>query len=180
VAAALRPGATVASIIDEALAACQAHKVEGELSRNWHWYSHVFRPNEELIEKAVEIAARHHDVFALRTEYYDVVQLGPLGSEAGQTLAVALGMLVAAGGNLRQAIIGCVNYGRDNDSYATVAGAIAGALHGTGAIPSDWRQAVEAANPKPDMHTLSLGLTRVAVTRHERARATVAQVEELL
>jgi len=180
VAAAMRPEATVASIVDEALAACQAHKVEGALSRNWHWYSHVFRPNEELIERAVEIAARHLDVFALRAEYYKSLQLSPLGSEAGQTLAVALGMLVAASGDLRQAIMGCVNYGRDNDSYASVAGAIAGALHGSAAIPSDWREAVEAANREPDMRALSLGLARIAVERHTRAKATVGQVEQLL
>jgi ADP-ribosylglycohydrolase len=170
----------VAGIIDEALAACKAHKVEGELSRNWHWYNHVFRPNEALVEKAVEIAARHQDVFSLRAEYYEALQMGPLGSEAGQTLAVALGMLVAAGGDLRQAIIGCVNYGRDNDSYASVAGAIAGALHGTGAIPPAWREAVEGANPEPDMHTVSRDLARITVKQYEKARETMAQVVQLL
>ena len=108
------------------------------------------------------------------------MQLGPLGSEAGQSLAVALGMLVAAGGDLRQAVIGCVNYGRDNDSYATVAGAIAGALHGTAAIPSDWRNTVEAANPEPDMHALSLGLTEVVQRRQRRMQGVVAEVGQLM
>ena len=180
VSAAMRPEATVTSIIDQALAACQAHKVEGDLSRNWHWYSHVFRPNEELVERAVEIATRHQDVFGLRAEYYESVQLGPLGSEAGQSLAVALGMLVAAGGDLRQAVIGCVNYGRDNDSYATVAGAIAGALHGTAAIPADWRDTVETANPEPEMRALSLGLTEVVVRRQQSMERAVLQVGQLM
>jgi ADP-ribosylglycohydrolase len=180
VAAAMRPKATVLSIVDEALAACRAHKVEGDLSRNWHWYSHVFEPNERLVETAVEIAARHADVLSVRAEYYETLQMGPLGSEAGQSLAVALGMLVAAEGDLRQAIIGCVNYGRDNDSYATIAGAIAGALQGTGAIPSDWRETVEAANPKPDMRELSLGLALIARQRQHKMETTVSQVRALL
>ncbi|MBC8449799.1 MAG: ADP-ribosylglycohydrolase family protein [Chloroflexi bacterium] len=172
VAAAMRPQATVASVVEEVLAASQAHRAEGELARQWHWYEHVFQINESLVKRAVEIAAHHADVFSLRAEFYEHLQVSPLGSEAGQTLAVALGMLVAAGGDLRQTLIGlsacdaqaglsacdaqagCVNYGRDNDSYASVAGAIAGALQGTGAIPAGWRRTVEAANPEPDMRAL--------------------------
>ena len=89
-------------------------------------------------------------------------------------------MLVAAGGDLRQAIIGCVNYGRDNDSYATVAGAMAGALHGTSAVPSDWRATVEAANPAPDMRTLSLRLAEVALQRQHKMETVMTQVDRLL
>jgi ADP-ribosylglycohydrolase len=180
VAAAMRPGATLTSIIDAALAASRAHRVEGELTRRWHWYDHVFKMNERLVETAVDIAARHRDVFSLRPEYYEKLQVSPLGSEAAQTLAVALGMLVAADGNLAQAIIGCVNYGRDNDSYATLAGAIAGALHGTTAIPAEWRRTIEGANPEPDMRTLSLGLAGVAWHRHQKMKTVTAEVDELL
>jgi ADP-ribosylglycohydrolase len=103
-----------------------------------------------------------------------------LGSEAAQTLAVALGMLVAAGGDLRQAIIGCVNYGRDNDSYATLAGAIAGAMHGMSAVPDDWRRTVEAANPEFDMRATSLKLAQVVQVRYQRWRTKVATMQGLL
>ena len=180
VAAAMRSEATVASIIEEALAACQAHRMEGELTRQWRWYDHVFEMNETLVRTAVDIAARHRDVFSLRTEYYDCLQVSPLGAEAAQTLAVALGMLVAADGDLRQTIIGCVNYGRDNDSYASVAGAIAGALHGTNAIPSHWRSTVETANPEPDMGGLSLGLAKIALQGQQRMQRVTVQVNLLL
>jgi ADP-ribosylglycohydrolase len=179
VAAAMCPGATPLSVVDAALSACQAHRVEGDLTRNWNWYEHVFQLNERLVNTAVEIALRHNDVFSLRAEYYEWLHVSALGSEAAQTLAVALGMLVAADGDLRQTIIGCVNYGRDNDSYASVAGAIAGALRGTPAIPADWRTTVEVANPEPDMRALALGLTRVAVKRHRRMKAVVEQVDTL-
>lgn len=180
VSAAMSPNATVSSIIEEALAAGQTHRIEGELTREWHWYDHVFQLNERLVETAVDIATRHRDVFSLRAEYYEALHVSPLGSEAAQTLAVALGMLVAAGGDLRQTIIGCVNYGRDNDSYATVAGAIAGALHGTDAIPSDWHHTVETANPEPDMHALSLGLAKVAWKRQQKAKSVTAAIDQLV
>ena len=180
VAAAIRPGATASTIVEEALVAGQRHRVEGALTRQWHWYDHVFQLNERLVRTAVDIATRHRDVFSLRAEYYERLQVGLLGSEAAQTLAVPLGMLVAADGDLRQAIVGCVNYGRDNDSYATLAGAIAGALHGTAAIAPEWRAAVEAANPEPDMGTLSLGLAEVAMQRQRKMGTIVAQVDCLL
>jgi ADP-ribosylglycohydrolase len=180
VSAAMHPQATVSSIVEETLAACQSHRAEGDLTRRWHWYDHVFRLNERLVKTAVDIADQHRDVFSLRADYYEHLLVSPLGSEAAQTLAVALGMLVAAQGDFRQAIIGCVNYGRDNDSYATVAGAIAGALGGTSVIPPEWRDTVEAANPEPDMRALSLGLAQVAQKRQQEMQAVTAAVDELL
>lgn len=180
VSAAMHPDATVTSIVEAALAACQSHRVVGKLTRAWQWYDHVFQVNERLVNTAVEIAVRHADVFSLRAEYYQALQYGPLGSEAGQTLAVALGMLVAAAGDLRQTVIGCVNYGRDNDSYASVAGAIAGALNGTSVIPDDWKDTLNAANPQPDIYTLSLGLAQVAQNRQRKMAAVTTAVESLL
>ncbi len=180
VAAALCPDATITDAIDGALRACQAHRVEGELTRRWHGYEHVFQLNERLVRTAVEIAAGHDNVFSLRPEYYRALQVSTLGAEAAQTLAVALGMLTAAKGDVRDGLIGCVNYGRDNDSYASVAGAIGGALNGTDAIPSEWRATVEGANPEPSIEALSLDLTRVVVERQGRVRETVARVERLL
>jgi len=180
VSAAMHPQATVSSIVEEALAACQSHRAEGDLTRRWHWYDHVFRLNERLIKTAVDIADQHRDVFSLRADYYERLLVSPLGSEAAQTLAVGLGMLVAAQGDFQQAIIGCVNYGRDNDSYATLAGAIAGALGGTSVIPPEWRDTVEAANPEPDLRALSLGLAQVAQKRQQEMHAVTTAVDELL
>jgi len=180
VSAAMHPDATVSSIVEGALEACQIHRVEGKLTREWEWYEHVFQVNERLIQTAIEIATRHADVFSLRAEYYEKLQNGPLGSEAGQTLAVPLGMLVAANGDLKQTIIGCVNYGRDNDSYASVAGAIAGALNGTTEIPNDWRCTVNAANPEPDIYTLSLGLAEIAQRRQQKMASVIEAVESLI
>lgn len=180
VAAAMVPGATVESLIADALAAAHHHHTEGPLTHNWPWYHHVFHMNQELIEKAVEIAQRFADVFAVRAEYYDCLRVGAVGSEAAQSLAVALGMMVAARGDLPQAIIGCVNYGRDNDSYATIAGAILGALHGTAAVPEDWQRTVETANPTPAIYDLAVGLADVAVRRHREQQAVAGRVKQLL
>lgn len=70
----------------------------------------------------------------------------PSRLHAIEELPVALGMLVATGGNLRDAVIGAVNYGRDCDSIATMAGAVSGALHGRAAVPAEWAGPVAEAS----------------------------------
>ncbi|MGZ0236474.1 ADP-ribosylglycohydrolase family protein [Streptomyces sp. CPS1] len=61
-----------------------------------------------------------------------------------EELPVALGMLVVSGGDYRQAVLGSVNYGRDCDSIATMAGALAGALGSP--VPEDWARTVARAS----------------------------------
>ncbi|MBE1487615.1 ADP-ribosylglycohydrolase family protein [Plantactinospora soyae] len=63
-----------------------------------------------------------------------------------EELPVALGMLVVARGDLRAAVLGAVNYGRDADSTATMAGAVAGALGGASAVPAEWSSVVAEAS----------------------------------
>ena len=53
VAAAMRPQATVASVVEEALAASQSHRAEGQLTRRWRWHEHVFQLNKGLVGTGV-------------------------------------------------------------------------------------------------------------------------------
>lgn len=179
VAAALRPRATPSSVVADTLAACKAHRIEGALTQHWQWYDHVFTLNERLINSAVEIALKYQDVFTVRESYYRALHVSDLGSEAAQTLAVVLGMWVAADGDLVQAVLGCVNYGRDNDSYASVVGAIAGASLETAAIPEDWSTTVKAANPELDFQGVALDLTGVALNLHQKQGSVVDEVAYL-
>jgi ADP-ribosylglycohydrolase len=184
VAAAMRPEATVASIIQEALATAAWFRREGpfweETMRTRPWFRFEGRPNHELIMKALEVAKKQKDILAVRKELYELLYVSPVGSEAGQTLAVALAMLVAADGDFRQTVIGAVNYGRDNDSYAAVAGAIAGALNGVEAIPEEWRDTVRRANPEPDIKEVSKQLAQIVQARHNERVQSVHHVTTLL
>lgn len=60
-----------------------------------------------------------------------------------EELPLALAMVVVAKGDYKEAVLGGVNYGRDSDSIATMAGAICGAMHGKSVIPADWLATVE-------------------------------------
>ncbi|MDW4907738.1 ADP-ribosylglycohydrolase family protein [Streptomyces sp. ADMS] len=133
------------------------------------------------IEKVCEVAARYTDFeSALRplreaVTPYDTVgpdyrspSLGarrPSRLHAIEELPVALGMLAVAGGNYRHTVLGSVNYGRDCDSIATMAGALAGALGAE--VPSDWSKTVAEAS-RLDLWEPARTLTEVTREVFER------------
>ncbi len=141
VAAACAPGATPDSVIG----ACLSLAKDG---------------TRAAIETVCEVASRYSDFeSALRplreavTPYdtvgpdYRTPSLGarrPSRLHAIEELPVALGMLVVSGGDFRHAALGSVNYGRDCDSIATMAGALAGALGSD--VPADWSKTVAEAS----------------------------------
>jgi ADP-ribosylglycohydrolase len=87
-----------------------------------------------------------------------------------EEVPVALGFLVVTGGDFEQSIFGSANYGRDNDSIAGMAGSIAGALHGTRVIRTDWMQRVDEAN-RVQIRPYAEGLAALAVKLQQRQLA---------
>ena len=100
-----------------------------------------------------------------------------------EELPIALGFLVVADGDYEGSIFGGANYGRDNDSIAGMAGAIAGALHGARAIRPNWIEQIDQAN-RIDLKPLALDLTvlthRLQQSQHEAAQARNQAFTELL
>ncbi|MFH9086027.1 ADP-ribosylglycohydrolase family protein [Streptomyces sp. NPDC017673] len=141
VAAAATPGATPDSVVDTCLSLAK----DG---------------TRTAIEKVCEVAAGHRDFesalgpLRAAVEPYDTVgpdyrapslaARRPSRLHSIEELPVALGMLVVSGGDYRQAVLGAVNYGRDCDSIATMAGALAGALGSP--APEEWAKTVADAS----------------------------------
>jgi ADP-ribosylglycohydrolase len=73
----------------------------------------------------------------------------PSRMHAIEELPAALGYLVQTQGDVRRAIVGAANYGRDADSTAGMVGGIAAALNGASALPPEWVERVEHANRLP-------------------------------
>ncbi|MEU9592240.1 ADP-ribosylglycohydrolase family protein [Streptomyces sp. NPDC048219] len=177
VAAACAPGATPETV----LSACLSLAKDG---------------TRAAIEAVGEVASRHTEfesaLAPLREAVAPYDTVGPdyrapsLGARrpsrlhAIEELPVALGMLLVAGGDYRHAVLGAVNYGRDCDSIATMAGALAGALGSP--VPEDWAKTVAEAS-RLDLWQPAATLTEVArevferdVARrraHERAFAAI-------
>ena len=87
-----------------------------------------------------------------------------------EELPVALGFLLVAGGDFEPSVLGAANYGRDNDSIAGMAGAIAGALHGDRAIRPEWIETIKTAN-RADLDPLAAGLAGLARELQQRQLA---------
>ncbi|MCB8904670.1 MULTISPECIES: ADP-ribosylglycohydrolase family protein [unclassified Streptomyces] len=157
VAAACAPGATPTSVVDAALSLAK----DGTLA---------------AIEAVAEVASGHRDfesaLTPLRTAVAPFDSVGPdyrspsLGARrpsrlhAIEELPIALGMLLVGEGDYRRTVLGSVNYGRDCDSIATMAGALVGALHGEQAVPADWAKRVAEAS-RLDLHAPARALTEV-------------------
>ncbi|MFB7466386.1 ADP-ribosylglycohydrolase family protein [Streptomyces sp. NPDC056224] len=168
VAAACVPGATAASVVDTALSLAK----DG---------------TREAISAVCEAASRHRDfesaLAPLRTAVAPYDSVGPdyrapsLGARRPsrlhsiEELPVALGMLLIADGGYETSVLGAVNYGRDCDSIATMAGAIAGALGGGAAVPAVWAKQVAEAS-RLDLHAPARSLAAVAreVFARDRSR----------
>ncbi|MFG2876687.1 ADP-ribosylglycohydrolase family protein [Streptomyces sp. NPDC048337] len=158
VAAACVPGATAASVVDTALSLAK----DG---------------TRAAIAAVRETASRHRDfesaLAPLRAAVAPYDSVGPdyrtpsLGARRPsrlhsiEELPIALGMLLIADGSYESSVLGAVNYGRDCDSIATMAGAIAGALGGEAAIPAAWAKQVAEAS-RLDLHAPAAALAAVA------------------
>ncbi|MFF8446346.1 ADP-ribosylglycohydrolase family protein [Streptomyces leeuwenhoekii] len=156
VAAACAPGATPESVV----AACLSLAKDG---------------TRTAIERVCETASAHSDfesaLAPLRAAVapYDTVgpdyrapslnARRPSRLHAIEELPVALGMLVVSGGDYRHAVLGAVNYGRDCDSIATMAGALCGALGAP--VPQEWAKTVAEAS-RLDLWQPAAALTEVA------------------
>lgn len=156
VAAACAPGATPDSVV----AACLGLAKDG---------------TRAAIESVCEVASRCTDFeSALRPLREAVAPFDTVGPDyrspslaarrpsrlhSIEELPVALGMLTVSGGDYRHAVLGSVNYGRDCDSIATMAGALAGALGSE--VPAEWAKRVAEAS-RLDLRAPARELTEVA------------------
>lgn len=158
VAAACVPGATASSVVDT------AHALAKDGTR-------------AAIAAVREVASAHRDfesaLAPLRAAVAPYDSVGPdyrapsLGARRPsrlhsiEELPIALGMLLIADGSYESSVLGAVNYGRDCDSTATMAGAIAGALGGADVVPAAWAKQVAEAS-RLDLHAPAAALASVA------------------
>jgi ADP-ribosylglycohydrolase len=149
IAEACRPGATVASVLDAARRYAAYRAEAGSL------YA-LYDTTEREIERALALAEKHTDPMAMRDEFYEWYDGGRYFnyglSQANEIVAKGLAVFALSGGRPKEAILTAVNFGRDTDCLAAVAGGLAGALSGVDAVPQDWITQVNEAT-KQDPYT---------------------------
>ncbi|MFJ9597695.1 ADP-ribosylglycohydrolase family protein [Streptomyces virginiae] len=168
VAAACLPGATAASVVDTALSLAKdgtraAIAAVREAARAHRDFESALAPLRAAVAPYDSVGPDY------RNPSLDARR--PSRVHAIEELPIALGMLLVADGRYEGAVLGAVNYGRDCDSIATMAGAIAGALGGEAVVPAVWAKQVAEAS-RLDLHAPAMALAAVAreIFAHDRAR----------
>ncbi len=165
-AEALRPDATVESVIQVALEQLPP-EARKEVQQGQDW------------------AKKAKDWKELRPLYEERYKGKPI-SNAVEVLSGGLTCFYMAKGQPREAILYAVNLGRDTDCKGYIAGGLAGALRGIGAIPADWVKTVEEEVVN-DPYTVSRrtarqaaeGLYAVCLAEMAKAKKAVGESEQL-
>jgi ADP-ribosylglycohydrolase len=143
VAAAMVPGATAASAVEAAVRLAKdgtrraVEAVVGAADGVTNWEQAI-----PVLRKAVE----PYDTVGPNYRELSMDARRPSRTKAIEELPVALGFVLVAEGDVRRAVLGGTNYGRDADSIASMAGAITGALQGHDGVPVEWADRIAEAS----------------------------------
>jgi ADP-ribosylglycohydrolase len=166
-AEALRPDATVDSIIETALAQLPLEpRGEVEKGLNWAREAEDWKELRPLYEKHYE---------------------GKRISNAVEVLSGGLACFLIADGKPREAIIYAVNLGRDTDCKAYVAGGLSGALRGIKAVPQEWIETVEKEVVN-DPYTVSKrtarqaaeGLYHACINEMQKTQKSMSEIDSMI
>ena len=142
IAEACRPGATVESTLETAKQFVSYRAEAGGL------YA-VYDTIEREVNAALALAEKHTDPVAMGDVFYKVYEGGGYFyygmSLANEIVSKGLAVFALSGGRPKDAILTSVNFGRDTDCLAAIAGGLAGALSGAGDIPAEWIDQVNSA-----------------------------------
>lgn len=171
VAAAVTPGATVDDI--ETAVLCLAKDGAKPAIESVLEAASKFTDWEEAIQTgALRDAIRPYDTVGDAYRDPGLQARRPSREHTIEEFPLALAMLHISGGDTLQSILGGVNYGRDSDSIASMAGALAGVMNGEEGVPQDLAAEISTAS-QWDLVTPALALadTTIDVRREDAENA---------
>lgn len=183
IAEALKPDATIESVLATAR---EFALFRGQKGTPYAGYDTV----RQEVDRALEIASRYDDPTQMRAEFYKIYYGGNYfvysQSQANEVVAKGLAIFAVCKGNAKQCVLSAVNFGRDTDCLAAVAGGLAGAFSGAGSLDPAWIAQVNAAtkadpytNSKLDIDETAEGLYAAVLNKLARQRAYVALMESV-
>lgn len=158
VAASLADGATPDSVVDAARRVARdgtASAIDAVVDAARAW------TGEQPLHQVLRDAVRPFDTVGETYRQPLADARRPSRTKSIEELPIALGFVAAQGADWRTTVLGAVNYGRDCDSIATMAGAVLGGIGGTEAVPAEWASAVAEAS-RMDLEAVGAALGEVA------------------
>jgi ADP-ribosylglycohydrolase len=165
VAAAFEPEATVESVLYAALR--YVEPLSG-------------REMLDAIAGALDLARSSGDYVTFRAHLYESAGrfFHRLICDSRETIPLTFALFLLAEGDVRRCVTYGANLGRDADTIASMAGAIAGALRGIEGIPGEWVQKARRLSAQ-DQERLALDLARTAITKQLDHVAVTEHLEAL-
>lgn len=165
VAEAFKPEANVDSVINAAINAIVPLSGQEMLER---------------IHRILQVASENREYKAFREAVYAEADslFCRITCDSRETIPETLGLFRVAEGDVGKSIIYSANFGRDADTIASMCGAIAGALHGVGAIKKEWvDKAQQYASVSQE--DLAMKLAEVAMAKWEREKEAQSLLESI-
>ena len=135
------------------------------------------------IDACMTVATKYNDPYEMRDEM-NARYAGLPGDFGEELLAKGLSIFYVTAGDVRETILGGVNFGRDTDCVTAIASGFSGALSGTATIPPEWIATVDKAEKEAE-HTVSHlscqetaeGLYAALQNEMSKVRQQIADVE---
>ena len=164
-AAAFAPGATRDSVVDAAVAAIVP--LSGAQMRG-------------LVGDCMEVARKTGDFKAFRAAVYARRDhfCQRITCDSRETIPLTVALFWLAEGDVERSVTYGANFGRDADTIASMAGAIAGALQGIDSIRSDWVDKALRVSAR-DQEELARALVSTALAKMARERAALDTLRRL-
>lgn len=187
VAAAVTPGATLPGVVDAMLDVAHdgtADALRSVVDALAGWPRPPADDDEErALARAVREAVAPFD--SVGPEYRKMSRDArrPSRTMSIEELPAAVGFLLGHHGDFRGAVLGAVNYGRDADSIAVMAGAVAAGLGGSAVVPAEWLDRIEEASRMDVRETgrlLAAAARDVLATDRRRAADRAQALSDLL
>jgi ADP-ribosylglycohydrolase len=160
-AAAIAVAVTGRARLDDAIAAATAH------IKPWSGGEMI-----ELIGAALALADEAGEYRAFRERYHARFRRA-IACDARETIPATFALLRLAAGDPVRAVRYAANFGRDTDTIGCMAGAVAGALAGTGGFPPAWLARVAGSGAR-DQLALARALVETGRAKARRERAAWA------
>jgi len=181
IAEACKPNATVTSVINTVKRFASYRAETGGLYTGVKVEKFAYDTIEKEVNRAFELAEKYNDPEQLREEFNKIFFGGfylTYGvATANEIVAKGLAIFALHKGDPREAIITAVNFGRDTDCLAAIAGGLSGALSGTSKIPKEWMDQVNIAtvqdpytNNKRSMDETAEGLFQAYLARRMKTK----------
>lgn len=151
--------------------------VEAALGAMLPWSGEELRG---LVAEIMEVALANVDYKGFRAEVYSrqTSFFRRITCDSRETVPITLALFWLADGDVEKCVTYGANFGRDADTIASMAGAIAGAFSGIDAIRSDWvEKALRLAARDPE--ELARALVGTALAKMERECESIETLRRL-